>query len=287
MDGYVVPQLAKKNIQYDMIQKHTDLPSFPYSRSRLLYIFLNKHSTSSTDKISELYTLVTSLIQIGMDTHDLVDVGEEQIEMKKMRTRQLRVLAGDYFSSKFYHLLSQAGQIDTIHSLSHAISEVNRLKINLYMKMKKFKLSAEDYFQHCIDIKSQLYLIFTNYMDEMLQKQWPDILVSITKCELITEEIDKMNQIQIKDLRGSWAYWYILKQATSEEKEMLKKDSCNKSLIQSVLLKYNIKVKLHQMLENQWKDVSEKVNNIKNENIKNELEKIGQPFISYLSASKV
>ncbi|NDI34349.1 heptaprenyl diphosphate synthase component 1 [Chengkuizengella sediminis] len=283
MDGYLVPELAKKSMQYDMIQKHTDLPTFPYSRSRLLYIFLNKHSTS--DKISELYTLVTSLIQMGMDTHDLVDIGEEQIEMKKMRTRQLRVLAGDYFSSKFYHLLSQAGQIDTIHSLSHAISEVNRLKINLYMKMKKFKLTAEDYFQHCIDIKSQLYLIFSNYMDEVLRKQWPDILASITKCELITEEIDKLNQI--KDLKGSWAYWYILKHATIEEMEMLKEDSCNKSLIQSVLLKYNIRAKLHQMLEKQWKDVSEKVNNIKNENIKNELEKIGQPFISYLSASKV
>ncbi|MFD1905584.1 heptaprenyl diphosphate synthase component 1 [Paenibacillus rhizoplanae] len=34
-----------------------------------------------------------------------------------MRTRQLKVLAGDYFSSWFYHLLARHGQIEMLGTL--------------------------------------------------------------------------------------------------------------------------------------------------------------------------
>ncbi|MDP5273795.1 heptaprenyl diphosphate synthase component 1 [Chengkuizengella axinellae] len=283
MDGYLVPELAKKNMQYDMIEQHTDLPKFPYSRSKLLYIFLNKYSP--LEGISELFSLVTSLVQMGLDTHDLVDVGTEHAEMKKMRTRQLRVLAGDYFSSRFYHLLSQAGQVEAVHSLSQAIAEVNRLKINLYMKMKKFKLTADEYFQQRIDIKSQLFLVFSKYMDGKSQKQWSELLLSITKCELITEELDRMTQN--KNLKDSWGYWYLINHVTHEEQEVLKTESSNESLIQSFLLKYNIKLKLHQMLEKQWQEISDSFHSINNKSLQHELEKLGQPFRNYITASKV
>lgn len=72
MNSYRIPEIASKYLEHDMIQKHTDLPHFPDFRSRLLYAFLDKHSVLA--KQSELFTLVTSLVQIGMDTHDMVSV---------------------------------------------------------------------------------------------------------------------------------------------------------------------------------------------------------------------
>ncbi|MDT2191702.1 heptaprenyl diphosphate synthase component 1 [Paenibacillus larvae] len=76
MNSYRIPEIAKKYTEYDMIQKHTNLPEFPEFRTRLLYAFLNGDSNLTSS--GELFTLVTSLVQIGLDTHDLVSVTNEK-----------------------------------------------------------------------------------------------------------------------------------------------------------------------------------------------------------------
>ena len=115
----------------------------------------------------------------------LVTASNDIKEKKAARSRQLKVLAGDYFSSRFYHLLAQAGQIDMIKQLSNAICEVNRLKMNMYMKMKQLKLTAEDYIHQTVEIKSQLFLSFSEFMSEVYDQAWPDILRSYTRCEVL------------------------------------------------------------------------------------------------------
>ena len=69
MNSYRIPEIAKQYTEYDMIQIHTDLPDFPEFRTRLLFAFLNGNSKLSSS--SELYTLATSLVQLGLDTHDI------------------------------------------------------------------------------------------------------------------------------------------------------------------------------------------------------------------------
>ena len=54
-----------------MIQAHTELPEFPDTRTRLLFTFLSNQRTPLLH--SELYALVVSLVQLGMDTHDMID----------------------------------------------------------------------------------------------------------------------------------------------------------------------------------------------------------------------
>ena len=64
--------------------------------------------------------MVVSLVQLGMDTHDMVDdIGERRGAGNALRARLL-VLAGNYYSSRFYHLLSQAGQIEMVRRISNA-----------------------------------------------------------------------------------------------------------------------------------------------------------------------
>lgn len=42
MKPYRIPQLAKPYTDYDMIQRHTELPPFSDGRGHLLYIFLGR-----------------------------------------------------------------------------------------------------------------------------------------------------------------------------------------------------------------------------------------------------
>ena len=93
MKPYRVPELAEKYINYDMIQNHTELPGFPDARVHLLYIFLMDSGRNIAGH-EELYALVTSLVQVGLDTHESIDVTEGNQGEAMMRSRQLKVLAG-------------------------------------------------------------------------------------------------------------------------------------------------------------------------------------------------
>lgn len=255
MNRYQVPEMAKKYINYDMISTHTELPEYSHHRARLLYAFLNK--SKLFHKHSELYTLVTSLVQLGLDTHEQVDVEADTYEEKKLRSKQLKVLAGDYFSSRFYQLLSQAGQIDIIRKLSRAICEVNRIKVNLYMKMRQVKLTAEEYLHQSVEMNAKLFLCFSHCMDEFHQKAWPDFLYRFTECELLLEELKRMNKTEL--FPHSLAYWYLLQEADQQERHIIKDSSKNELVLQRMLEKYNIREKLQQLFQTQMDELQKRI----------------------------
>ncbi|MFP3441244.1 heptaprenyl diphosphate synthase component 1, partial [Pantoea sp. SIMBA_133] len=70
-------------------------------------------------------------VQIALDTHDLISLEEIDNEGDR-KNRQLTVLAGDYFSSMYYHLLSKWEDNELIRTLSEAIQEINEAKMSFY-----------------------------------------------------------------------------------------------------------------------------------------------------------
>ncbi|GFZ89683.1 hypothetical protein GCM10008018_39860 [Paenibacillus marchantiophytorum] len=279
MNSYRIPEIAKQYTEYDMIQIHTDLPDFPELRTRLLFAFLNGNSKLS--KLSELYTLATSLVQLGLDTHDMVTASNDIKEKKAARSRQLKVLAGDYFSSRFYHLLAQAGQIEMIKQLSDAICEVNRLKMNVYIKMKQMKLTAEDYVHQSVEIKSQLFLSFSDLMSGAYDQAWPDIFRSYAKCEMIFEEIFRVDSVD--NFRWSWGFWHILQIGSKEERKQLQAEDSDQAKVRTLLHKYNIKSQLYNMLDAHTKQLQTMVQQLDSDKLISELFHIGEPFLRFLA----
>lgn len=282
MNSYRIPEMARKYMEYDMIQKHTDLPHFPEFRTRLLYAFLSKHSSLSG--YSELFSLVTSLVQIGMDTHDLVSINNNVKETKAARSRQLKVLAGDYFSSRFYYLLSHAGQIDLIGILSNAICEVNRLKMNLYQKMKQLKMTGDDYIKRTVEVRTQLYMAFTGFMEESLHHAWPEILRLFTQCEVLLQEIARSEAAH--QYRDSWGYWHILQQASKDECKHIQADEPDYTKVKSIWLKYKVTPQLYLMLSACMKQLQDMMQTLESKELGKELQLIGEPFMRYLSTPK-
>lgn len=280
MNSYRIPEIAKQYTEYDMIQIHTDLPNFPELRTRLLFAFLNGNSKLSSS--SELFTLATSLVQLALDTHDLVTVSNDIKEKKAARSRQLKVLAGDYFSSRFYHLLAGAGQIDMIRQLAGAICEVNRLKMNTYMKMKQLKLTAEDYIHQMVEIKSQLFLSFSEFMSEAYDSAWPDILRCYARCEVIFDEIFRMESA-VAAFSGSWGFWHILQHGTKDERKQLQAEESDQAKVRTLLHKYHITSQLYEMLDAQTKLLQSRVQQLASEKLISELFHIGEPFLRFLS----
>lgn len=218
MKPYRVPELAEKYINYDMIQNHTELPGFPDARVHLLYIFLMDSGRNIAGH-EELYALVTSLVQVGLDTHESIDVTEGNQGEAMMRSRQLKVLAGDYFSSRFYQLLALKGEIAVISLLSKAVSEVNVMKMRLYGKMKKNLLPSEEYLQLTVQLNMQLFLSFTPLLEVSVQETWEKLLKEITKCETLAQEMERCATPDIG--RCGYAYWHLIESGSDEERKML------------------------------------------------------------------
>lgn len=283
MNSYSVADATKPYTEYDMIRDNTELPELPNLRTQLLYAFLHKEAGEVADN-SELYAIVVSLAQMGLDTHDLVSETNDRKEKKEARSRQLKVLAGDYFSSRFYQLLAQAGQVEMTRHLATAICEVNKLKMNLYIRMGQWKMTAEEYVHASVSIKMQLYLSFSRLLDKLAPNSWPEMLQGYTRCEVLLDELRRLEREN--DVRSGWAFWHLLQVGTKEEKKQLRHGHADPGKLRALVHKYNVRATLLQMLEFQFGMLSDKIRQFDSEKLVGELIRIGDPFARALTAAR-
>lgn len=120
---------VRKQAECEYVQRYVDIPPISYMRLQVLFLFLLDAGVP-LEKIKN-YLVPTILIQLALDCHEEVTLLPQSTE-RGIRTRQLSVLAGDYYSSKYYYLLSKIEDIRIIRSLARSIGEINELKTILY-----------------------------------------------------------------------------------------------------------------------------------------------------------
>ncbi|RRJ66339.1 heptaprenyl diphosphate synthase [Paenibacillus oralis] len=284
MKPYRITELAKKYVSYDMISAHTALPEFPVPRVRLLYAFLNDRQSQAVDA-AETCALAAFLVQLGMDTHDLIDLDERSgKETSAMRSRQLKVLAGDYFSGVFYDLLAQAGEIGMVSSMSAAICEVNRLKVELYSKLKRRLLSAEEYLKECVHVKMGLFLSFSHLLDKSAQNLWRLLLTELSRCEVMLDEMKSSGELP-KDRQG-YAFLRIMETGAAEDLESVAERKVGEREWSLLLVKYNVREQLMSMLRQSVDRVQALLHECKVETAQSELKAILEPFIAASSPAR-
>ncbi|MFD2115965.1 heptaprenyl diphosphate synthase component 1 [Paenibacillus yanchengensis] len=245
MKNYRIPQLADKYTNFDMIRTYTTLPPLANPRLCLLQAVLDEGGTELQK--SELFALATALVQLAMDTHDEISAQYEDQRLEKdMRSTQLKVLAGDYFSARFYYLLAKQGEIALIAKLSGAVSEVNQLKMDLYFNSQEQVMTVEDYITTVVEIKSRLFLQFSDLLTGLTANLWPEIIRTISKLEIITGEYERMNQLD--SFQDSLIYWHLLEQMDSSDKQAILAQ-VNESKLMQWIEQYQIKLWLEQLLE--------------------------------------
>jgi len=261
MNVYRVRQQASQYLDYDIIRQYTELPELPDYQIQLMLSFL--HNGRSNGRRSELYTLVTSLVQVGLDAHDHVVSRDFGGDLQQMRAKQLKVLAGDYLSGKYYELLSMAEDIDAVRALSEAISEVNLTKMKMYMRKGQRDLTGQQYLELLLAIRTRLFLAFEEEVAPDNRSLWRDLLECGTMCEILWHELDMLMEIS-PDYDG-WAVWELLAAVSREERMSCIATLHNPEELRVWFEKYRLKQRLEAMLEEQADEFASLAENVRSE----------------------
>ncbi|WP_144511334.1 heptaprenyl diphosphate synthase component 1 [Bacillus sp. FJAT-22090] len=105
--------------------KYTGTPVI--DEERLFFTLLPLLNGEDWNESERISVIATSLIFSALAAHDLVK--EKNATSKE---QQLQVLAGDYYSGKYYQLLAKDKKIDLIRQLSECVTSITEHKTRFY-----------------------------------------------------------------------------------------------------------------------------------------------------------
>ena len=120
----------EKIIYHSFVLKYIDQPNINDDMIAVMVKIL--HDAKVDQRIMPYYIISVMLMQIALDTHENVSNTEEGETPIQLRQRQLSILAGDYYSSMYYHILAKTKDIEFINRISKGVQEVNEAKLRLY-----------------------------------------------------------------------------------------------------------------------------------------------------------
>jgi heptaprenyl diphosphate synthase len=183
-DITAIYQQVIDQVNHDVLTRYVENPPISFLRMKLLYLFLTQLGLAQS--MIHRYIVTSSLVQLGLDSHENIGQGKEET-LQAIRTRQLTVLAGDFFSSKYYYLLARAGDVRGIRQLAKGIEKINEFKMKLY---REKNINAEDYLQRKTEIEAQLLLSFVEDMACDKKEIWHSFIYQLILIEYLLHDYE-------------------------------------------------------------------------------------------------
>ncbi|SFA73715.1 heptaprenyl diphosphate synthase [Lentibacillus halodurans] len=125
--------LINQKMYYAYIEQYVQTPQLDDDKLYILTSILN--NTALPESKKEHYIVTAMLVQMALDTHDLVPNSNDFVHTDHdEKSKQLSVLAGDYYSGLYYLILSEIEEVKMTQVLATAITDINEYKMQLYYK---------------------------------------------------------------------------------------------------------------------------------------------------------
>lgn len=124
-------KILENKMEHTFLWEKIEKPEIDEDKLFILSKIVPKNPPQSREN-RDVYIVTTMLVQTALDSHELVNDDAPDETNEEKLTRQLHVLAGDYYSGLYYYLLSEMEDIAFIHTLAVAIKQINELKMKLY-----------------------------------------------------------------------------------------------------------------------------------------------------------
>lgn len=137
---------------------------------KLLYLCSFLQHISVEEEQLKVYVISVMLVQIALDTHDLVSIKPINNDHQLLQERQLTVLAGLYYSSLYYYYLSKNGSLQLMDETASAIKNINIEKMKYYKRQ----------FHSVDDVMCSLFVIETALIESVCshfkEEEWKLLL---------------------------------------------------------------------------------------------------------------
>ncbi|WP_232311135.1 heptaprenyl diphosphate synthase component 1 [Robertmurraya korlensis] len=181
-----VKERIEERLLHPYMFQYINTPVLDEDKLLLLISILDQCKLSN--KELENYSITTMLLQVALDTHELVT--NTSVNNEVLKRRQLTVLAGVYYSGLYYKLLAECSDVQAIRMLAKAIKTINDKKIIVYQK----DISEIDILMNNVKvIESSLINQFSDYFQ---LDGWPAIVENFLLIKRLSKE--KENFIQTK-----------------------------------------------------------------------------------------
>ncbi|MGZ4105747.1 MAG: heptaprenyl diphosphate synthase component 1 [Tumebacillaceae bacterium] len=196
---------------------------------------------------SEAETVVSTMMLIyhGLAVHEEIDTLAANADE---RYRQLGVLAGDYYSSKYYRLLAGAGLIHLIGTFARAIQVINEAKAELERDTSDYGIQIERYLEMQETIHGTLlHALRETYLPG--QALWEELVTLLVRATVLVKELGKNStQVWSRTLTNLMVW----QQASGEERKWLKQMKAGKGpehRLLSLHVKYGTSSEVYQQVD--------------------------------------
>lgn len=160
----------ENKLEHHFLKQFVNQPFIDDDKIAILSFLLKDYTTYE----KENYIITVMLVQIALNTHDNVTDGPEfEDHLPERKSKQLTVLAGDYYSGLYYLTLSELDNVKMTNKLATAIKLINERKMNLYYHEYD---SIDEWFELIKDINSLLIVHIANYIEanqlEVILQNW-------------------------------------------------------------------------------------------------------------------
>ncbi|RST73662.1 heptaprenyl diphosphate synthase [Siminovitchia acidinfaciens] len=175
-----IRRLVKNEMYHKFLFEHMESPEI--DEDRILMLLMTMDGSGIPVEKYERQIAAASLVQIALDIHD--KVAGQQITLTE---RQLSVLAGDYFSGLYYHLLAGIDDINLIRTLANAIKVINESKIYVYQLDVS---DIESFMEHVKRIECTVIDEFCQYFQST---EYIGLFIEFLYFKRLLSEMEKFN----------------------------------------------------------------------------------------------
>lgn len=264
---------------HPMIQQYLEVTPFSSMRQHMGFLMLRQAAVTVELALTSIISV--SLVEMGMEIHDHVNP-KDTMDSDEIKVRQLKVLAGDFYSSQYYKLLAEAEQSDLIGVLSEAICEVNLYKMTEQMHAAGQTLTFETYKHLTIERRSALFDALTQNYSPQESHKWSSIYRALLWLEWIQQEFESLQWLE--DINEGLSYMYLMEKSSLDEKVYLLQDGPESRLKRKALVyKYHLHSWLSHEMEKSISCVQELVKKLPNPLLQKEVQLVINPFSLYLA----
>jgi heptaprenyl diphosphate synthase len=167
----------KKKTQHPYLDQYISKPVI--DDDKITFLILMFRENGNYTNIPHYVTAIM-IMQMALDMHDIV--GIETLPQAKNRPRQLTVLAGDYYSSQYYCMLTEKQAFSMIRILSDGIRYLNEEKVDLF----RGKWHWDQLIAHMKRIETSLIMELADFLN--LSHWLPLITAYFTHKRLLSEK---------------------------------------------------------------------------------------------------